>query len=99
MDAIADLQNRLPQGVLLKCCLACRHGSFCPVGNGMNEVFCVSDLVPKEKSDLFFCTENEEETHKRSREYFHQCEKFQPQEENYYTYNDFYHYLKKAHEH
>ncbi len=26
-DAFADLQNKLPVGVQIKCCVACRHGN------------------------------------------------------------------------
>lgn len=95
IDAIADLQKKLPEDVMLKCCVACRHGSLCPVGNSENEVFCVSDISPKDKSDLFFYTEDENERTKRSREYFNQCENFESQKGNYYTYNDFYYHLKK----
>lgn len=95
IDSIADLQNKLPDNVILKCCIACKHGNLCPVGNERNEIFCVSDISPKDKSDLFFYTEDENERKKRSRKYFDQCENFESQQDNYYTYNDFYHYLKK----
>lgn len=97
IDAIADLQNQLPDNVILKCCVACKHGSLCPVGNDQNEVFCVNDITPKDKSDLFFYTEDENERRKRSREYFSQCERFEPQEEDGFTYNDFCYYLKYNH--
>lgn len=40
IDAFADLQNQLPAGCFLKCCLTCRHGNLCPTGNNANEVFC-----------------------------------------------------------
>ena len=59
IDAIADLQKHLPENVKIKCCLTCRHGSLCPVGNKENEIFCVKDIVPKKKEDLFFYTEDE----------------------------------------
>lgn len=95
IDAIADLQNQLPDNVILKCCVACKHGSLCPTGNSENEVFCVRDISPKDKSDLFFYTEDKNERSKRRREYFNQCENFASQEGDYYTYNDFYYYLKK----
>lgn len=95
IDAIADLQKQLPNNVILKCCIACKHGSLCPVGDNLNEVFCVKDICPKQKSDLFFYTEDENERTKRSREYFSQCENFKPQKKIYFTYNDFYYYLKK----
>lgn len=95
IDAIADLQKKLPDGVFLKCCVACKHGNLCPVGNSANEVFCMKDIVPRKKSDLFFYTEDDSEREKRSKEYFKCCESFDAQNENYYTYNDFLYFLNK----
>jgi len=94
-DAFADLQKKLPDGVLLKCCMTCRHGNMCPVGNTPNELFCTKDIEIKEKSDLFFYTEDTEERLKRVRSYTDICDKYQQQSFEYYTYNDYLHYLSK----
>lgn len=94
IDAIADLQNKLPDGVILKCCVACQHGNMCPVGSNENEVFCLKDILPKEKSDLFYYTENRVEREKRSRKYFDSCNHFDLQSKKHYTYNDYLVYLK-----
>ena len=96
IDAFADLQRQLPEGIVLKCCLTCRHGNLCPVGNYENEVFCTKDVSITQKSDLYFYTEDDEEREKRSREYCCLCEDYQPQTDSFFTYNDFLYYLKKV---
>jgi len=96
IDAFADLQRQLPEGVSLKCCLTCRHGNLCPVGNGVNEVFCTKDVLITQKSDLYFYTEDDKERDNRSRQYCDLCEDYQPQTDDFYTYNDYLCFLKKA---
>lgn len=96
MDAFADLQRQLPKGVSLKCCLTCRHGSLCPVGNEENELFCTKDVAITQKSDLYFYTEDREEWEKRSRQYCNLCGDFRPQTDDFYTYNDYLDFLKKG---
>ena len=96
IDAFADVQRQLPEDVLLKCCLTCRHGNLCPVGNGVNEVFCTKDVLITQKSDLYFYTEDDKEREKRLRQYCGLCEDYQPQTDDFYTYNDYLHYLKKS---
>lgn len=95
IDAFADLQKQLPAGVFLKCCLTCRHGNLCPVGNEFNEVFCTKDVLITQKSDLYFYTEDRDERDKRSRKYCDLCEDYQPQSDDFYTYNDYLYFLKK----
>lgn len=88
-DAFSDLQDQLPDGVTFKCCLTCRHGNLCPVGNAPNEVFCTKDIVIARKSDLYFYTEDPREREKRSRHVCAVCEDYQSQNEAYFTYTDF----------
>lgn len=95
IDAFADLQRQLPESVFLKCCLTCKHGNLCPVGNNTNEVYCTKDVLITQKSDLYFYTEDTAERAKRSKQYCNLCENYQPQTDEYYTYNDFLYYLKK----
>ncbi len=95
VDAFADLQKKLPEGVLLKCCMTCRYGNMCPVGNSPDEIFCTNDVEIKEKSDLFFYTEDAEERLKRVRSYTDICDKYQQQSSEHYTYNDYLYYFKK----
>lgn len=94
-DAFADLQKQLPKGVTIKCCMTCQHGNMCPVGNIPNELFCTKDVLITKKSDLFFYTEDDFEREKRSREYTCVCCEYQPQTEDYFTYNDYLYHLKK----
>ena len=96
IDAFADLQRQLPGGVLLKCCLTCRHGNLCPVGNNVNEVFCTKDVLITQKSDLYFYTEDDREREKRSKQYCDLCEDYQSQTDDFYSYNDYLHYLKNV---
>ena len=95
VDAFADLQKQLPQDVTIKGCLTCRHGNMCPVGNKPDELFCTKDVLITQKSDLYFYTEDETEREKRSRGYTCICGEYQPQTENYYTYNDYIYQLNK----
>ncbi|MBE6754379.1 MAG: hypothetical protein E7559_08550 [Ruminococcaceae bacterium] len=95
-DAFADLQKKLPQGVVLTCCLTCRHGNLCPVGSIINEVFCTKDVAVTKKSDLFFYTEDEGERAARTRQYCCLCEDYQPQADGFFTYSDYLPYLKKG---
>ncbi len=85
------LSKMLPDGWTIKCCLSCRHGNFCPVGDYDNEIFCVSDFEPKQKSDLYEVTENENERMRRSRNLFHVCGKYVHQSADYYTYSSYLH--------
>ena len=94
-DAFADLQKQLPQDVTIKCCMTCRYGNMCPVGNKPDEVFCTKDVLITQKSDLFFYTEDDIEREKRSRGSTCVCGEYQPQTENYYTYNDYLYQLNK----
>lgn len=95
IDAFADLQKHLPEGVTLKCCLTCRHGNLCPIGDNHNELFCTKDVSITQKSDLYFYTEDSKEQEKRLRQYCSLCEDFMPQTESFFTYNDYLYFLKK----
>ena len=88
-DAFADLQKQLPEGVTLKCCLTCRHGNMCPVGNEPDQLFCTSDVSITQKSDLYFYTEDPAQREKRSRSYTHVCGEYRPQTVEHYTYSDY----------
>lgn len=96
IDAFADLQKHLPKEVELKCCLTCRYGNLCPVGNNINEVFCTKDVAISQKSDLFFYTEDETEREKRARKYCYVCEEYLPQSTEFYTYNDYLYFLNEG---
>ena len=94
VDAFADLQKKLPDNVKIQCCLTCRHGNMCPVGNTPSELFCTKDVAITQKSDLFFYTEDEAERTKRFRDYTDICEKYQEQSKDHFTYNDYLFYFE-----
>ncbi|MBO5914155.1 MAG: hypothetical protein J6Q72_02305 [Clostridia bacterium] len=89
VDAFADLQKKLPNNVKIQCCLTCRHGNMCPVGNEPGKLFCTKDAVITQKSDLYFYTEDEKERASRSRDCTDVCENYQEQTNEYFTYNDY----------
>ena len=94
VDAFADLQKKLPDNVKIQCCLTCRHGNMCPVGNKPGELFCTKDVIITQKSDLFFYTEDDAERISRSRDCTNVCEKYEEQSKDYYTYNDYLNYFE-----
>ncbi len=53
IDAIADLQKQLPDGVVLKCCISCKHGNIYPCVNPPGDAFCLKQMVPKDKDDVW----------------------------------------------
>ncbi|MCI8331695.1 MAG: hypothetical protein HFE78_02580 [Clostridiales bacterium] len=98
IDAWADLQKHLPEGVILKCCLTCRHGNMCPFGNKPGEVFCTKGIEIMTKNDMcdwFDYTKNGTEIEKRSRRYADTCEDYKHQSWDFYTYNDYLYELNK----
>lgn len=88
-DAFAELQKKLPDNVKIQCCLTCRHGNMCPVGNKPGELFCTKDVIITRKSDLFFYTADAVERANRSRDCTDICENYQEQINEYFTYNDY----------
>ncbi len=93
-DAFADLQKKLPQDVVIKCCLSCRHGTLCPYGCIPNMVLCAQSQHIESKYDVIeWLEEADIDSIKRSS--FQSCDQFEPAGELYYTYNDFLHWMRK----
>ncbi len=88
-EALIQFDKALPSGWHIKCCLSCRYGNFCPVGNADCQLFCVTEFEPKEIRDLWYVTENDAERCKRSRNFFHLCDRYMPQSSHYFTYSDY----------
>ncbi len=88
--AILNLLDKLPDKIKLKACITCRHGNFCPTGDNEDEILCMKDIVPKQKSDLFYYTENDEERADRTRKLLCVCDDYKPPKKDFYTYNDYY---------
>ena len=91
----ANLAKSLPDNFKIKCCLTCKHGNFCPVGNYENELFCTSDVFIQEIEDLWFYTEDHNERIFRSRKSTNYCDKFSYQNKDYFTYNSFLDFLNE----
>ena len=97
VDAFADLQKQLPDGVIIKCCLSCRHGNLCPYGNRPGELFCTKDLIINSKEDMCNLFDNSE-THaiyERTKNITDSCSEYSLQSDDYYTYNDYLYHLRK----
>ena len=89
VDAFADLQNKLPRGLKIACCMTCRHGNMCPYGNKENQLFCTKDLVVSSKEDMIVLFNNTDPFAGRVVTSIHYCKDFIYQSEDCYTYNDF----------
>ena len=50
--SIICLQKQFPKSIKIACCQTCRHGNFCPFGDNDNEIFCLKNFTPKDKSDV-----------------------------------------------
>ncbi|MBQ8697364.1 MAG: hypothetical protein IJ519_06555 [Clostridia bacterium] len=95
MDAFADLQRQLPEGVTLKCCLTCRHGNLCPYGNAPGQVFCTKDRNITSKDDMCNLFDTCD-TRALEHEITDCCDDFVHQSDDFYTYNDYLFHLKRA---
>lgn len=95
VDALASLQQQLPKGISLKCCLTCRHGNFCPFGSEPGTIFCTKDKTFESKEDVcnLFIVESETIWSQRIKKYADTCESYERLSKSHYTYNDFLHYL------
>ncbi|MBO5196621.1 MAG: hypothetical protein J6C03_05950 [Clostridia bacterium] len=88
-EAFAEMQKQLPEDIIIKSCLTCRHGNTCPFNSCDDEFFCTKDINITCKNDMcdLFCKESEGEMEKRLRYCTDSCEDFQQQSEDCYTYN------------
>ena len=94
-DAFADLQKKLPDGVWLKCCLTCKHGTLCPYGNIPNHVLCSRAETINSKDDVIDWLYRMDDIEPIKRSSFQSCEHFVFADEEHFTYNDFAYYLRK----
>lgn len=88
--SIINLQRVLPKNIIVACCQSCRYGNFCPYGDNDNEIFCLKNMTPKNKSDVCkIFIENYDSLTGRSRRLLDFCTDYKPISHNeYYTYND-----------
>ncbi|MDR3598045.1 hypothetical protein [Clostridium sp.] len=88
--ATVCLQKALPANISIACCQSCRYGNFCPYGDADNEIFCLKNVIPRDKEDVCtFFAENRENLEDRTRKLLDFCKEYKPMADNkYYTYND-----------
>lgn len=91
-DAFADLQRKLPEGVSLRCCIACQYGNLCPYGSEADTVLCTFPEKIEDKLELVDLISGDKFALKETTFF---CENFAPASDEAYTYSDFYYYLKK----
>lgn len=89
---LIGLQNMLPSGLHLRCCLSCFFGTFSPFGGGGNGIFCMlaagADwLLCKNKSDCIDCMDKHR-TRIRLRPITFICDSFRPLGNDTWNYSD-----------
>ena len=89
MDAFANLQKQLPNGVVLKGCINCVHGNMCPYGDEPYRVYCTKQLIIAEKLDIIKHIEHNDITSQNVREYSDLCDDYCMQSPETYTYTDY----------
>ena len=88
-DTLADLQTRLPENVIITCCMTCRHGNMCPYGNAENQLFCTKDLKITSKEDMCNLFDQADPFEERVVASLDYCDDFIYQSGDFYTYNDY----------
>ena len=97
-DAFADLQKKLPKDVKLLCCMTCRHGNMCPLGNEPRELYCTKKKKINNKNQLAELF-NEDEINQDNKVYCdYYCDNYEEQNNSNYTYNDYLYYLNRREE-
>lgn len=94
-DAFADVKKKLPDGIILKCCMTCRYGNMCPYGNEPGMLFCTKDLVINSKEELCNLFDDPVSYSIDVKAAADNCDKYAPQTRDHYTYNDYFYYLDK----
>lgn len=92
VDAFADLQKKLPNGVVLKCCMSCKYGNLNLYGNIPNQVICSKNISSKDDLLEYLYTGDYNQNEQKSTDV---CENFDLANKEYYTYNDFLCYTEK----
>ena len=94
IEAFANLQKQLPEGVELKFCLSCRYGNQCPFSNNFDFLYCMKDVIVKDKMDIVSHIEDAVEEARRSRCATDVCSDWERQCDDYYVYSDYPYYFK-----
>lgn len=95
IDAIADLQKKLPGDVTIRSCLTCRHGNLCPHGTQPGKVYCLKGEKVSCKMDVAALCDDGDSWMKREKGFFDTCEDWAQTSVDRYTYNDYESYLNQ----
>lgn len=95
MDAFANLQKQLPNGVVLKGCINCVHVNMCTYGDEPYRVYCTNQFIIGEKLDIIKHIENNDITIQNEREYSDLCDDYCMQSPGTYTYTDYKEFISK----
>ena len=90
-EPLADLQNKLPDGAIIKCCVTCQYGHFCPYGSDGDTMLCIFPETISDKLDLVDLMAENKYAIKKNADC---CENFAPAKDEFYSYNSFLRYLK-----
>ena len=93
IDAVADLQKKLPAGVAIRGCLTCRYGNLCPYGNEPGKVYCLRGEKVACKMDVAALCDRDDWM-RREKGYFDCCDDWTAVSDDHYTYNDYAEHLK-----
>ena len=91
---IQHLQKTLPHNVKIQCCMTCKHGTLCPYGNLPNYILCSHAVMINSKDDVIDWLAEMTDVKEIEKSACGYCEKFEFSNENDYTYNDYFYYLK-----
>ncbi len=89
-DAVINLEEQLLPNIKLKCCQTCRYGNCCPCGNDEEHIFCLQNVSITSKAEVYHYIIETDTVEIRKHKWYACCEKYQPMQEEYYTYNDYY---------
>ena len=89
VDAFASLQQYLPKGITLACCLTCKYGNMCPFGDTERKLLCTKKYKLRNKLEVAELYDNRK--HYDVKEVFSDsyCSDYDAQSDDYYTYNDY----------
>jgi hypothetical protein len=89
--AVKYLQKALPDNIHMACCQSCQHGNFNPFGDLENQIFCLKDIITRNREvvvEIFSKQDETFETRSR-RKLLDFCTDYKPiSNSEKYTYND-----------
>ena len=88
-DAFADLSSKLPDDVVVACCMTCKFGNMCPFGDVPGELYCTKNYQVKDKGELAELCNDDIFRNNTKVSFDSFCSSFSHQSIDYFTYNDY----------